>query len=170
MALIYLDNSALMRWAEGDISTPSTRNQAGRSRVEALLEDDAAALGISEHTLLEYAGSLAGDRFHTEKPEFDAEWQERGFFGVMREIDRGRLVMVPVPPKASEHAMMLLGLAARDHEISFKVWDAIHLITAAAWAVRERERVAILTSDSDFRRFLDRYPYFGRFVDVDQLE
>ena len=85
---------------------------------------------------------------------------------IMTEVKSASLKVVAVPPKASEHAMLLVTLATRDHGLKFKAWDATHLITAANWARSLGEPVTIVTADADFQRFIDRHSHFRAFVDL----
>ena len=54
----------------------------------------------------------------------------------MKLVAEGEVEVVPVPPKAANRAMTLGLIATRDHNIAFRVGDALHLLIAAAWATR----------------------------------
>jgi hypothetical protein len=88
----------------------------------------------------------------------------------MEHIADTRIGVIAVPPHAFEHAMTLVDMAARDHELKLGAWDAIHLITACAWAHKERATVGLYTTDDDFERFTVEYPHFLRFAVIVNLE
>lgn len=163
---VYFDTCALARWAEGDVLTPSDRGRDGRAAVEALLSDSKTTLGLSEVTVLEYSSVLTQLWRQSEYPIHDQPWAERCLDALMQQIAIGRIEIVSVPPKAAEHAMYLMKIAVRDRRIALRPWDALHLISAVAWADRLGERVELATCDTDFQRFVDAFPYFGRFVSI----
>lgn len=78
--------------------------------------------------------------------------------------------MVSVPPRAAEHAMILVTIATRDHGSAFRVWDALHLLTAAAWAYAIRSVVGLTTTDRDFERFISLFPHFKTHVNPNNLD
>ena len=166
----YFDTSALMRLAEGDVATPSSLNTRGRESVSKAITDDEICAAISEHTLLEFSGALTRDVGLGDHPEFDDAWYERSFAAVMEAIASRQISVIPVPSKAAEHAMVLRRAAMNEHGISFQAWDAFHLITSAAWADHLGHPVEFWTGDPDYRRFLDRYPYFASLVTLVELQ
>ena len=84
----------------------------------------------------------------------------------MQQIAAGRIEIISVPSKAAEQAMYLMKIAVRDRRIALRPWDALHLISAAAWADHLGDRVELATCDTDFQRFVDAFPYFKRFVSI----
>jgi hypothetical protein len=162
----YFDTSALARWAEGDVASPSDRGRDGRTAVANLIADPDCALSLSEVTILEFSSTLNWYWRNSEYPQHDQAWAEKSLDALMGEIASGRIDVVPVPPKAGEHAMALMKVATRDRGIAFHTWDAFHLITATSWADQLGQKVELITSDSDFDRFVDAFPHFRRLVSV----
>lgn len=163
---VYFDTCALARWAEGDVGTPSERAQNGRAAVETLLNETETTLGLSEVTILEYSSVLAKLWRQSEYPAHDQPWAERCLDALMRQIAAGRIEIVLVPPRAAEHAMSLMKIAVRDGLIALGPWDALHLISAVAWADRLGNPVEFATCDTDFQRLVGAFPFFGRFVSI----
>lgn len=163
---VYFDTCALARWAEGDVTTPTDRARDGRAAVETLLSETGTALGLSEVTVLEYSSVLAQLWRQSEYPAHDQPWAERCLDALMQQIAVGRIEIVSVPPTAAEQAMYLMKIAVRDRRIALRPWDALHLISATAWADELGHHVELATCDSDFQRFVDAFPYFGQFVSI----
>lgn len=163
---VYFDTCALARWAEGDVAAPSDRARDGRLAVEALLGESGTTLGLSEITVLEYSSVLTQFWRQSENPTHDQPWADRCLDALMQQIAVGRIEIISVPPKAAEQAMYLMKIAVRDRRIALRPWDALHLISAAGWADRLDDRVELATCDADFQRFVDAFPYFGRFVSI----
>ena len=161
----YLDTSAIMRWIEGDVQSPTPINASIAPKVDVLIKSK-QRLGLSELTLMEFRANVAknwrnpGPQF----AEFDAAWAERSRTRVMNLLASGRVEEVVAPSHAAEHAAMLADLAARDHEIPLGTWDTVHLITAAAWAQAELTKVDLFTSDPDYGEYLAIYTQFTRLV------
>ena len=88
----------------------------------------------------------------------------------MEHIADRRIGVVAVPAHAFEHAMTLVDMAARDHDLKLGAWDAIHLITACAWAHEEGTMVGLYTTDDDFEHFTAEYPHFLRFAVIINLD
>ena len=88
----------------------------------------------------------------------------------MELLAKSRLILRPVPGRADEHAIALVTLATRDYGNGFRVWDAIHLITSAAWARELQATVELWTTDTDFVKFVDLFPEFKRFVQIRNLD
>lgn len=166
----YFDTSSLMRRAEADVASPSSRNQKIAGRVNGLLSDPNITIAVSEHTLLEFHNSLAADWRDSQSPEFDKQWAERSLTDVMRIVEAGRIEIVPVPPKAAEQAMTLITIATRDHNNALRAWDAVHLLTATAWAHKVGSAVRLATTDGDFERFVSYFPHFKAYVDPVNLD
>ena len=80
-----------------------------------------------------------------------------------------RVTVVASPPKAVEHALVLVRVASRYHGTKLKAWDAVHIITAAGWARAIGDRVTVVTADGDFRRFFDLQGHFSALLDLEQV-
>jgi hypothetical protein len=150
--------------ADGDLPKPDDRDARARAALLAAFADPDVRVALSEHTLLEFSGVLTQRVGMGEFPDCTEDWYERSFGAVMGAIANGDIEIVPVPPKAAEHAIVLRRIATRDYGIAFRVWDALHLITATGWADALQLSVELWTADSDFRRFLDHFSYFEAYV------
>ena len=172
-SFVYLDTSALARRAEMTVPNPSARNvHAGQPVEELLLNDSTKVVGLSELTLIEFHDVLATD-WRSNKPdhgEYDQAWAELAQLSLAQLVADGRLVLRRVPPRAAEHAIALVTLATREHGNGLRTWDAIHLITAGAWAHEIEAQVELWTTDTDFQRFVELFPHFQRFVQVRNLD
>ncbi len=163
---VYVDTCAFMRFAEGAAAEGNSRNSTGRANVEALIDDVETILSTSEVAIIEFQDALGRVTRDGTRPLCDEAWFEKSVTDVMRLVAEDRLILAAVPSKAIEHAIMLMTIAHREHGIAFHAWDAVHLITATAWAVDVGEKVELATCDTDFTRFIERFPYFGDFVDI----
>ena len=163
---VFLDTSSLMRQADADVSAPSPRNQGAGAAVDQLLADADRELALSEITLLEFVNAVAADWRDGQHPEFDADWAQRRTLQLMELIAARRIDVRSLPPGAMEHALALVTVATRDYNNGLRVWDALHLITAAAWSRELGEPVQLYTSDDDFQAFVDRFPEFAHFVQI----
>lgn len=171
-ARIYLDTSALVRMVECDISNPSSRNLHAGGPVVQLLESEELEVGLSSLTIVEFHNTLATN-WRTNNDgylEYDQAWVERSQVRVMELVATGRLILRTVPSHAEQHALALVTLATRSFGNGLRIWDAIHLITATAWAHEFQATVELWTTDRDFGRFVDLFPYFRRFVRVHNLD
>lgn len=171
MPLGYLDTSPLMRWVEADVPTPRPRDVAVAHDLEGLLGSPGLVLALSELTLLEFRSNVSKDWRTTNAgyAQFDAAWAQRSNVRLMEKVANREILVVPEPVRAAEHAATLVDLATADHSIALGTWDAIHLITASAWAERAGETVSLYTTDDGFQRFVGRYPEFATFVQVMDL-
>jgi hypothetical protein len=88
----------------------------------------------------------------------------------MRDIHEGRLGVRRSPPKAFEQAMTFVTMAARKHGRKFRVWDAVHLVTATDWALELGQVVEIWTTDTDFEKFLAAFQGFAGLVSIRNLD
>ena len=169
---IYLDTSALVRMVECDVGSPSARSLRAGGPVAQLCVDQAPLVGLSGLTILEFHNTLAVNWRTTDAgyEQYDQAWVERSQVKVMELLARKRLVLRAAPAHADEHAIALVTLATRDHRNGLRVWDAIHLITAAAWAHEIKATVELWTTDRDFRKFVDLFPHFERFVLIRNLD
>ena len=64
--------------------------------------------------------------------DYDQDRAQRSFTNLMELVAEGEVEVVPLSPKAADHAMTLVTIATRDHNIAFRVGDALHLLMAAA--------------------------------------
>lgn len=162
----YLDTCAVVGWCCAEASSVSPIDAACSVTVDSLMQSSTSTPAISELTLIELHDTLAKLWRSSDSPQFDEAWVATSMTKVMSAVESLALDVVEVPPKAAEHAMLLVTLATRDHGLKFKAWDATHLITAASWARSLDRQVTIVTADSDFKRFLDRHAHFKTFVDL----
>ena len=169
---VYLDTSALVRMVECDVMNPTARNLRAAGPVIKLFADQTPHVGLSNLTIVEFHDVLATNWRMTDaaQMEYDQAWVERSQVKVMELLANGRLTLRPVPVRADEHALALVTLATRDHGNGLRVWDAIHLITAAAWAHELQATVELWTTDTDFGRFVDLFPQFKQFVQICNLD
>jgi hypothetical protein len=160
-----------MRWVESKVANPDARDARIGTRVEALLQGD-TRLALSELTLMEFRASVSDDlrRSDPQKTQMDVAWALRARETIMRLVADRRLEVVPQPEQAFEHAMTLVDMVAGEHQMRPRTWDAIHLITACAWANRQGSRVRLYTSDSGFQEIVDAYPAFERYAAVEDLD
>src|SRR5437867_3093059 len=102
-----------MRWVENDIPAPSARDAYVAQSIDALMADGDAVLGVSWLTLLELRAAISQDwrSPNVDKVAFEAIWAERSNLRLMEQVSDGRFVVVPVPPRAPEHAATLFDLA-----------------------------------------------------------
>jgi hypothetical protein len=169
---VYLDTSALMRRCEADVPSPTQRNKLAGADVASVLSLGTATLATCEVGLLEFHNSVTGLWRDTDanNSQYDAAWLERALTVTMEDIATGRLVVRPVPPRAFEHGMTMVTMAARKTEgRKLKVWDAVHLASAMAWATELGHRIELWTSDNHFDGFLTSYPGFARWVTIRNL-
>jgi hypothetical protein len=171
VSLDYLDTSALMRWVENDVATPTPRDEYGAALVDALLGESSAIVAVCGLTLVEVRSAISRDWRIPDAAHdlFDGSWAARANLGVMTLVAEGRLRIIKPPPRAEEHAVTLVHLATDEHGIALGTWDAIHLITAARWAYDEGDRVRLHTCDDGFGRFVGHYSEFERFVEIVDL-
>jgi predicted nucleic acid-binding protein len=167
----YFDTSALMRLVEHDVPLPSALNSTIAPQVDRLLGDSTVTLAISELTILEFRSAVTQDwrRIDAQCSQFDASWAGRAKLRLMQLIANGEVQVVPAPLRAAEHAVLLVDMAAIEHNVALGTWDAIHIVTAVLWSHTVGQLVHLYTSDDDFDEFLGHYPYFGRFVNAVDL-
>ena len=169
---VYLDTSALVRMVECDVGSPSVRNLHAGGPVARLCADEEPPVALSSLTIVEFHNTLATNwrTNDAEYEEYDQAWVELSQVKVMELLARQRLILRSAPARADEHAIALVTLATRDHRNGLRVWDAIHLITAAAWAHELQATVELWTTDQDFRKFVDLFPEFKQFVQIRNLD
>lgn len=163
----YLDTSVVVSWCCANHPLQEAEDISRAKAIDSILAAPAITLGISELTIVELYDALARRWRMSEDPEFDESSVRSALERILSAVESGRCTVVRAPPKVTEHAMVLVTLAARDHGVSFKAWDATHLVTAARWARRVNAKVKIVTADNDFRTFLDRFSYFGNWVELE---
>lgn len=159
-----------MRKAEATVPNPSARNRKICDRVDEILDDPNTTVAISEHTLLELHNNITTDWRNTQVPEYNQEWAEQCLVDVMELIADGTLEIVPIPPKAAEHAMTLVTIATRDYGNKFRAWDAVHLLTATAWAWEIGSVVKLTNTDTDFENFIELFPHFKAYIEPNNLD
>ena len=171
-SIIYLDTSALVRMVEMDVNNPSPRNLHAGTPAAQLCGASAPPVGLSPLTIMEFHDVLATiwRMNEPEYQEYDQEWVERSQVRVMGLLANQRLTLRFAPPRAHLQAIALVTLATRDHGNGLRVWDAIHLITAAAWAHELGVNVELWTTDQDFQKFIDLFPEFDEFVQIRNLD
>lgn len=171
---IYLDTSALVRRAEAAGPIPDARNSRAGPPVAALLASPAQGVATGEVGLLEFHDVLTMFWRDTDpsRGQFDETWINGAIALVMEDIASERLLVRPAPPRAFEHAMSLVTMAARPAagQRKFRIWDAVHLVTATAWAVELGEPLELWTTDGDFESFLQLFPSFASWISVRNLD
>jgi hypothetical protein len=161
----YVDACAFMRNAMGEVDEVGGRHALGRVRFRQYLDDADTILATSEIAVVEFYDAIGGTTRGPSTAHDDA-WRDRSISEFMEMIASERVAVVPVPPNAIESALVLMTIAHAGPRVAFKALDAVHLVTACAWANSIGTRVDFLTCDSDFTRFFARFPYFGQLVNV----
>lgn len=171
-AAIYLDTCALVRRAEASVPSPEARNTHAGMPVASLLSQPGDAVAICEVGLLEFHDVVTSLWRDTDagKSQYDDAWAEKAISMMMGDIDAGRLTIKQSPAKAFEQAMTLVTMAARDYGRKFRVWDAVHLVTATDWALELGLVVELWTTDTDFEKFLAAFPHFATCVSIRNLD
>ncbi len=169
---VYLDTSALLRRAEASLPTPSTRDLHAGTPVATLLSSQPVAVATCEIGLLEFQDvvTLMWRDTASARRDHDEVWADAAISAVMADVASTRLAIRPVGPRAYEQAMSLVTMATRGHGRKFRVWDAVHLVAATAWATELGEPVELWTTDDDFDGFLTLYPHFEASVIVRDLD
>jgi hypothetical protein len=169
---VYLDTSALVRRAEASLPSPTGRNVHAGAPVAGLLAAPGVIVATSEIGLLEFHDvvTLMWRDTDASRQGHDEAWADAAVSTVMADIAHARLAIRPIAPRAYEQAMSLVTMATRTHGRKFRVWDAVHLVTATAWATELGARAELWTTDDDFDGFLDLYPHFKRSVIVRNLD
>jgi hypothetical protein len=171
---VYLDTSALVRRAEAAVATPDARNAHAGPPVAALLASPPQAVATAEVGLLELHDVLTKFWRDTDPAtnQYDEHWIRAAIALVMEDIESGRLIIQQSPVRAFEHAMSLVTMAAlpASGQRKFRIWDAVHLVTATGWAVGMGEPIELWTSDTDFESFLQLFPSFTAWISVRNLD
>lgn len=158
----YLDTSALMRRAESLASPATARNALIGPLLEGMIRDPARKIGCSEVTLLEFHTNVTTNFLRSSDPQFDQTWWDEAIGQIMDDLGSGRIEVLEVPPKATEHVMSLVTVATGAMNRKLRAWDAMHAVAAAKWAEESGETVTILTTDTDFDVALNVMAGFGR--------
>lgn len=124
---------------------------------------------MSELTIIESHDVLSKLLRSTDAPQFNNAWFEQSLNRIMGLLASRRVTVIAPPPKAAEHALVLVTIASRDHGAKLKAWDAVHIITAAGWARALGQRVTVVTADRDFQRFFDLQGHFSTLLDLEQV-
>ena len=165
----YLDTSVVVSWCCANSPSPEARDVSRAKAIDGFLADPATTLGVSELTIVELYDALAKRWRMSEHPGFDETSVRSALEKLLGVVASGRCTVVRTPPRVTEHAMILVTLAARSHGVSFKAWDATHLVTASTWAHRVDAKVMMVTSDDDFSKFLGLFSYFENWIELDLL-
>lgn len=172
MTRVYLDTSALVRRAELAAQAPTPRSLHAGRPVATLLAGTAHEVATSEVGRMEFH-DVVTTMWRDSTPtgiQYDAQWWERVTQEISNEISSGRLSIRNSPPRAFQRAMSNVTMATRQHNKKFRVWDAVHLITALAWSVDVGETVELWTTDGDFDGFMGLYPYFSKNLIIRNLD
>jgi hypothetical protein len=165
----YLDACTTAGWCCASVAEALPIDVACGAIVDGLLARDDSVIGVSELTILESHNVLSRLLRSTDAPHFDNAWFEGSLDRIMAHLASRRVTVIASPPKAAEHALVLVTVASRDHRAKLKAWDAVHIITAAGWARALGERVTVVTADGDFRRFFDLRGHFSALLDLQQV-
>jgi hypothetical protein len=169
VAPVYLETCALMLRAEAGVKSPTPRASHGAGMIGQLLSASTDPIAISPTGLAEFRSVCASrlqDNSSAEAIACDDVWFAQEVGKLMDDVAEGRVLVCDQPAKAIEHAIVLVDLAARDRGRKFRVWDAVHLVTAAAWATSLGASIEFWTCDDDFQKFVDLYPSFARVLAI----
>lgn len=164
----YLDTCTTVGWCCAPVLSALPIDVACGAVVDRLLAED-SVVGLSELTIIESHDVLSKLLRSTDSRHFDNAWFEQSLDRVMDLLASRRVTVIAAPPKAIEHALVLVTVASRDHGTKLKAWDAVHIITAAGWARATEERVTVVTADSDFQRFFNLQGHFSALLDLEQV-
>lgn len=169
---VYLDTSALVRRAEAAVLQPTPRNIHSGTPVTTLLTSPPVPVATCEVGLLEFHDVVTMLWRDSNPPyqQHDEAWAESAISQVMADIAQERLSIRAAPARAYEQAITLVTMTTRMHGRKFRVWDAVHLVTATAWASELGQSVELWTTDGDFDGFVALYPHFGQFVSIKNLD
>lgn len=172
MPPVYLDTCVLIHRAELAGPQPSERTIKAGTPVADLLADGRDPCATSIVGLAEFHDVVTRMLRSNQAPDdvYDEAWWDAAIMGVMRDIEARRLVIRAEPPRQFEGAMSLVATATKDHGRKFRIWDAVHLMTAVDWSLELGERCELWTTDTDFSGFLDAFPQFASFVSIRNLD
>ena len=162
---VYLDTSAIVRYALGSNGSPDQRDINGEKALRGLIEGN-HRVAASPVTLAELSSVLytqmrdsTGWFANFNEPEvLKAEHDLMGW------IASGTVRVRNLGPRAFEMGMSYVSAATREHGRKMKAWDAIHLYEATRWSLEHDEQVTLATADKDFTGFLDAFPEFSKHV------
>jgi hypothetical protein len=163
---VYLDSSALMRWALAIGGSTETRDCRG-CEVLKELEASGQPLVASPITIAEFT-SVLHDAVRTEKPWgafFELSDADQCTETFMRWLADGAIEIRPLGRRAFEMGMAYVAMVAREGR-RMRGWDAIHLYEACRLAREGGVPVTLATSDGDFAKILELFPEFARFVQI----
>lgn len=163
---VYIDSSALMRWASAAAGSPAAREQRGRKALEALISGP-AELCASPVTVAEYTSTLY-DAVRAQEEwaaHFQAEDADRGMEQFMQWLADGAIHIRPLGTRAFEIGLAYVNDLSREGR-RMRGWDAIHLYEACRWARELGVQVGLATSDSDFSKVLAQRPAFAAYIEV----
>jgi predicted nucleic acid-binding protein len=162
---LYLDTSALVRWACGIAGSPETRDQRGKQRLEILIPggNHVATCPVTLAEYTDVVNTLLRDQ-EGWKTAVDETAVDKAEAQLMAWLASDQLRIRPLGPRAFEMGMSYVAAASRDHGRKLKAWDAIHLAEAVRWARESANEVIIVTTDGDFAGFLDVFPEFKDYV------
>lgn len=166
MGWVYLDTSSLIRRAELSGVNPTPRSQHAGTPVVTLLQQSGGEVATSEVGLLEFHDVVTVMWRDASAPNagYDEAWRESVVDAAMEDIDEGRLLVLSQPARVFEQAMTLVTMATRQHGRKFRVWDAVHLITAVGWSIDLGTPIELWTTDGDFEGFMSLYPHFATHI------
>jgi hypothetical protein len=160
----YLDASAITRWAEWRGEATDQRNSTVAEYVRRLIDDKEVRIATSELSIAEFHSNICGILNDQARKSHDETWFDTTFRMLMQWIADGRLLVIKVPPKLAELAMVYAERATREFGRRFKLRDAMHLYQACDWSRSLGEQVELITTDDDFEQFLKLFPEFGIYV------
>src|SRR5829696_8008543 len=133
---IYLDTSAVLRWALRLAGSPDPRDIAGHACFERLLASP-AELRLSPVTIIEVVTNLNRKVRATNDwyASFGAQQAEETVAALLEHLrSGGRIVARELGPRAFETAMMWVAEAVRIGGAKLLAWDAVHLYEAVRWS------------------------------------
>lgn len=160
----YFDTCPLLRWAERCAGKTQTRCVSIAEETERIITSTANISAISEITLIEFHNYLCTWERDTARAAYTSRWADDTWSKLMQWIMDDRLIVLNQPPKLVESALTYIRYATREKGRGFKAWDAAHLFHAYYWARVLNSIVFLITTDEGFRRILDDYPEFSKYV------
>ncbi len=172
MGPVYIDTSCLVRRAELKGPKPTSRSQKAAQPVATALQNSVGSVAMSEVGLLEFHDVVTRMWRDTNAPNdvYDEEWCDSAIDEAMGDIADGRLLIRPIPVDGFEQAMTLVTMSTRQFGQKFRVWDAVHLITAIGWAAELNQTIELWTTDGDFEGFAGLFPHFTARLTVVNLD
>lgn len=160
----YFDTCPLLRWAERRAGDTQSRCVSIAEETESIINSTENISAISEITLIEFHNYLCIWERDTAKASYTQQWADDTWLALMQWIMDDRLIVKNQPPKLVESALTYIKYATREKGRGFKAWDATHLFQAYCWARELNSIVFFVTTDEGFRRILDDYPVFSKYV------